>query len=203
MSTRAGQVTLTERRAAVRSALLAAAESLFAEWGYAGVTPADLAAAVGIGRTTFYEYFTDMEDLLAALVEARLPEVTEEILATLDPALSPRRRLADLAVRMVEWSVTDPVLGVELHQGLPGLAASTRGRIEAAHRGLSSEFGSIYAEGVRRGELRALPGDLAAVLLSDTIMAAAKVLMKEDRPTERLDEVAAELVVFLFEGMGT
>ncbi len=193
--------TLTERRAEMRRSILRAAEALFTEWGYVGVTPADVSADVGIGRTTFYEYFTDMEDLLAALVEERLPEVTEQILAAIPRDLSSREQLTELALRMVEFAVTDHVLGLELHQGLPALSSATQDRIGAAHRRLSGEFGRIYGEGVRSGDFRALSHDLAAVLLSDTILAAAKALMKMDDPTERLDEIGNELIVFLFEGL--
>jgi hypothetical protein len=102
---------------------------------------------------------------------------------------------------MVEFAVTDHVLGLELHQGLPALSSETQERIGAAHRRLSAEFGRIYVEGVRGGEFRAMSNELAAVLLSDTILAAAKALMRSEDPMERLPEISGELVSFLFEGM--
>lgn len=193
---------LTARRAATRRAILDAAESLLADFGYAQVSPADVAAAIGIGRTTFYEYFTDMEDLLAALVEQRLPEVTELILTAIPRQLSCRAQLSELALRTIEFSVTDPVFGMPLHRGLPTLSAPTQARIGAAHRALSAEFGRIYTAGVDAGEFRGIPGPLAAALVGDTILAAAKTLMTMPDPKSHLHQVGDECLRFLFNGLG-
>ena len=192
---------LTARRTATRRGILEAAEVLLAEFGYADVSPADVSAEVGIGRTTFYEYFDDMEDLLAALVEERLPRVTEHILATIPRHLGAREQLAELALRTVEYAVTDHVFGLALHQGLPALSATTSRRIATAHRTLSAEFGRVYADGVAAGEFRELPGDLAATLVADSIMAAAKILLASPEPKARFHEVGEEFLRFLFHGL--
>lgn len=192
---------LTERRREVRDRLLQAAEAVLSELGFVGTSPADVAAEAGIGRTTFYEYFTDMEDLLAALVEARLPQVADTLLAGLPEDAGPRERLAELAIRTVEFAATDHVLGLELHQGLPLLAPATQRRIGAAHRSLSEEFVQIYRAGVAAGEFRSMRPGLAGRFLNDLVMAAAKVLMLEDEPKARLHEVADELVAFLLHGL--
>lgn len=181
--------------------LLAAAEELFSEWGYASVSPGDVAYAAGIGRTTFYEHFTDLEDLLAALVEARMPQVTEQLVAAIPQEEAPTRQLTEFVVRMVEFAVTDPVLGVSLHQGLPALGAGTQARIAAAHHSIGAEFGRIYRAGVAAGELRAMPGDLAGRFLEDLVMAAARTLIELDHPEHRLAEVTDDLVRFLFHGL--
>jgi AcrR family transcriptional regulator len=193
--------TLTARRAATRQAIVEAAEALFADFGYAEVSPADVSAMVGIGRTTFYEYFDDMEDLLAALVEVRLPEVTEQILSAIPRHLSRREQLSELALRTVEYAVADHVFGLALHQGLPAMSTGTTERIAAAHRSLSAEFGRVYAEGVTAGEFRAMPGDLAAALLADAIMATAKTLLATPEPKARFHEVGEEFLRFLFHGL--
>jgi AcrR family transcriptional regulator len=193
--------TLTARRAATRRAIIDAAEGLFADFGYSEVSPADVSAMVGIGRTTFYEYFDDMEHLLAELVELRLPEVTEQILSTIPRHLSHREQLSELALRTVEYAVDDHVFGLALHQGLPALSAGTTERIVAAHRTLSAEFGRVYAEGVAAGEFREMPGDLAAALLADAIMATAKTLLATPEPKARFHEVGEEFLRFLFHGL--
>jgi AcrR family transcriptional regulator len=201
MVTTKNDTTLTERRLEVRERLFRAAEGLFSELGFAGTSPADVAADARIARTTFYEYFTDMEDLLAGLVEARLPAVAERLLGGLPAEAGPRELLGELAVRMVEFAATDHVLGLELHQGLPVLSAATQQRVRTAHRGLSTEFRRIYTAGVETGEFRAMPPELAAAFLNDLVLAAAKVLMRVDEPKAHLREVADELVAFLLHGL--
>lgn len=192
---------MTERKSAMRRDLIEVAERLFEELGFAATSPADVSAAAHIGRTTFYEYFTDTEDLLAALVEKRLPEVTEDIVGAIDRSVPIEDQFAELAVRMVEFAATDHVLGLQLHQGLPTLAPSTQRRIAAAHRALSAEFARIYQEGVEAGRFRDMPVDLAGIFVQDLTMAAAKKLMLLDEPKARLHEVADELVAFLLHGL--
>lgn len=189
------------RKNQTRLQILDIAEALIAEMGYAAVSPADVSAATRMGRTTFYEYFADMEDLLCALVEQRLPEVTRDLIAGIPRDVSYREQLSELAVRMVEFSVNDHVLGIELHQGLPMLSRGAQERIGAAHSELSGEFGRIYRSGIEAGEFRSIPGDLAGLFIQDLIMAAAKSLMRLPEPKSRLHEVADELIAFMFTGL--
>ena len=192
---------LTSHRREVRTRLLAAAEQQLEELGFAATSPADVSLLAGIGRTTFYEYFSDMEDVLVSLVEQRMPEVTKRIVALVPHELPMRDQLAELAVRMVEFAATDHVLGVRLHQDLPALRPDIQARIGAAHRSLSAEFARIYTTGVAQGELRSIPPDLAGLFLRELVMAAAKTLMNLDEPKSRLHEVADELVRFLLHGL--
>ncbi|PJE09297.1 TetR/AcrR family transcriptional regulator [Mycobacterium sp.] len=60
-----------------RQAIELAARKLFAERGFHGTTLADITTAAGKSSAVFYRYFTDKEDLLAALAESFLHEVVE------------------------------------------------------------------------------------------------------------------------------
>ena len=194
-------VNPTHHKAEMRRHLLSVAQDLFAERGFDAISPADISAVASIGRTTFYEYFTDKEDLLAALVEQRLPEVTAELIASISRNVGARDQLAELAVRLVEFAATDHALGIRLHQGLPALGADAQRRIGAAHQDLSTEFARLYAAAVQEGELRSIPYDLAGLFVQDLIFAAAKALIALDEPKSRFHEVADELVAFLFNGL--
>lgn len=191
----------TFRKAKTRLEILGVAEQLMAQLGYAAVSPADVSAAARMGRTTFYEYFADMEDLLCALVEQRLPEVTADMTAGIPRDVSCRDQLSELAVRLVEFAVNDHALGIELHQGLPSLSRVAQERIAEAHRGLSGEFARIYRSGVEAGEFREIPANLAGLFVQDLIMAAAKSLIRLPEPKAQLHEVADELIAFLFAGL--
>lgn len=60
-----------------RQAIELAARKLFAERGFHGTTLADITSAAGKSSAVFYRYFTDKEDLLAALAESFLHDMVE------------------------------------------------------------------------------------------------------------------------------
>ena len=61
------EIPLRERkRLRTREALVDAAMSLFAEHGFEAVTVADIARRAEVGRTTFFRYFADKQEILFA-----------------------------------------------------------------------------------------------------------------------------------------
>jgi AcrR family transcriptional regulator len=66
---------LTAKGRQTRQAIEQAARKLFAERGFHGTTLADITSAAGKSPAVFYRYFTDKEDLLAALAESFLHDV--------------------------------------------------------------------------------------------------------------------------------
>lgn len=83
-----------------RAAILAAAETLFAERGLAETRLEDVAAAVGIRRASIVYYFADKP----ALYDAVLSDVFDGLRLRLEPVLLADRPLAERAVAAVsEW----------------------------------------------------------------------------------------------------
>ena len=196
---RAGNIE--EHKELTRRQILDAAQELFSEHGYQDTSLGDIAAFVGIGRTTLYEYFKDKEDLLASLVDETLPEVFQEMATLLSPEDSYIDQLADLTVRLTEWVVTDPTLGLLLHREVPRLSDATQQRIGVAHQDLSKEYARIYRGGVMSGEMRSMPWDLAGRFVQDLVMSASKVLIDSEDPQERMREVCDAMVGFLKNGI--
>jgi AcrR family transcriptional regulator len=195
--------SIGEHKELTRTQVLEEAERLFGEYGYEQVSLGDVAGAVGIGRTTLYDYFRDKEDLLATLVEETLPATIERMVREIPEGLSWRERLAALSVAMVDFVATDPTLGLILHREVAKLSTEAQDRVGRAHRGLSTEFVTIYQGGVETGELKALPYDLVGRFLQDLIMSAAKALIDSPDPGARRKEVTDAMVSVLLSGMGT
>lgn len=193
--------TVDAHREATRQALFVAAQDLFARQGYVETSLADIAAHAGIGRTTFYDYFTGKEDLLAALVEDALPDVFEVMISEIPHELSFRDQLAALTVSMIEFVATDPVLGLILHREVPRLSSETQDRIARSHQNLIGEFARIYRAGVEQGEFRMVAFDIAGHLMVDVVMSAARTLLASEEPKQRFPEVADEAVAFLIGGL--
>lgn len=185
-----------------RREILDAAHDLIAEIDSADVALADVAAAVGIGRTTFYEYFRDKDDLIASMVEERLPEVIQDLINETG-AGDVKDRLGALAVATVEFIVEDKVLGLILHRELPRLSQNAQDRIRLSHQDLAMRMVGLYMQGVREGRFRQMAPDIAGRFMNEVIMAAAKVLIVAADPAARLEEVTDAMRDFLFEGFGT
>ena len=151
---------IEEHKELTRHQLLDATRQLLAEVGYEILTMGDIAAAVGIGRTTIYQYFRDKEDVLASLVEETLPQVVEDIIASVPEDLPVEGRLTALAEATVGFVASDPVLGLVLHRDVSKLSESTQERISGAHRDLSAEIARLYTVGRRGGTL---PGATAPI----------------------------------------
>ena len=193
---RAGSIE--QHKALTRSQILTATQELLEV--KADISLGDVAAEVGIGRTTMYEYFDDRDDLIAALVEATLPRVIGDILAGL-PASGASARMSALVAGTLRFVATDPVLGLILHRELPRLGEQAQDRIRLAHADLIGEVGQVYRAGVAEGAFRPMPVDLAARLIQDMIMSAARVVLSAPAPGERLDQVTLEMERFLLQGL--
>lgn len=195
--------TIAEHKALTRRQILNAAQELIAEVGSADISLGEIASAVGIGRTTLYEYFTDRDDVIASLVEDRFPEAVEGYLADIPADLSPADHLVEVAERTVRFVATDPVLGLILHREVGRLRPAVQQRILAAHADLIREVASLYAAGVEEGLLRDIPVDLAGRFLQDTVMSAARTVIAAPEPDARLPEILAAMRTFLLHGLGT
>lgn len=188
----------------VRDAMFDAARDLIAQIGYSEMSHADITAAVGMGRTTFYEHFASKEDLLVAMVIRDLPDVTVEIVEAVDAALPPQERLAQLATKMVQFVGTDH-MGLILHTEVPRLSPEAQKAIAEAHEGLASEFASVYRAGVMSGVFRSYPPRLAGRMIESIIMTGGKVVMDSDDPVGEVDAIAedtASLLVAAFKPDG-
>ncbi|MFV9672478.1 MAG: TetR/AcrR family transcriptional regulator [Acidimicrobiia bacterium] len=180
--------------------LFEAATQMFREFGYEATSHADISAEADIGRTTFYEHFASKEDLLVQLVQRDLPVLIDEILAEVDPSISPDLRLRALTVRFVEFVGLDH-LGLILHTEVPRLSVDAQLAIAESHRALSNEVTDIYRSGVMDGVFVELPGPLVGRLMQDAMMAGGRVVMNMSDPKQHVHEIAESTASFLVNGL--
>ncbi|MGD2042916.1 MAG: TetR family transcriptional regulator [Acidimicrobiia bacterium] len=192
--------SIDEHKELTRRALLDAAWQLIADAGTAEVPLGEVALLAGVGRTTFYDYFDDRDDVIASLVEEKLPGVIADLIESVPDGLATRDRLARLASLTVEFVATDRVFGVILHREVGRMGLEAQRRISRSHSELATELSSIYTKGVEEGVFRPLPGYLAGRLIQDTIMSAARALIDDET---RLREVTEGVEAFLLGGLGS
>ena len=191
--------SIDEHKELTRRSLLDAAYQIIDEAGTADVPLGEIALAAGVGRTTFYDYFDDRDDMIASLVEDKLPDVIAELIDSVPNDLTSADRLAKLASATVEFVATDRVLGVILHREAGRMGPDAQERIGDSHAQLATEMASIYMKGVSEGVFRPLPFYLAGRLIQDTIMSAARALIDD---VSRRQEVTEGVEAFLLGGLG-
>lgn len=191
--------SIDEHKELTRRSLLDAAYTVIDDAGTAEVPLGEIALAAGVGRTTFYEYFDDRDDVIASLVEDKLPGVISDLIASVPVDLDTRTRLARLASATVEFVATDRVFGVILHQEVGKMGFDAQERIRHSHAQLATELASIYMSGVAEGVFRAMPPYLAGRFIQDTIMSAARALIADG---SRQAEVTEGVELFLLGGLG-
>jgi AcrR family transcriptional regulator len=190
--------TIGEHKSLVRAGLLGSARRLIEEEKTAEISLAEVALAAGVGRTTFYEYFIDRDDVIACLVEEELPVILDDLIGSVDPGLPIRDRLALLATKTIEFVATDRVFGVILHREVGKLGLEAQARIRDSHAMLASEMTSLYVLGVEEGVFRPMPPRVAGRLIQDTIMSGARLLIAD--PGD-MGAVVAQVRDFLLGGL--
>ncbi len=98
-----------DRKTATREAIMDSALRLFAEQGYDTVRIQDVARAAGVSRATFYNHFSEREEILGALFE-RLLSTNGSTDGTVPDTLPPLQQITEVATDAVRRMVTRPEL---------------------------------------------------------------------------------------------
>jgi AcrR family transcriptional regulator len=193
--------SIAEHKSLTRDDILDAAAALFTAHGYGDTALGEIASFAGIGRTTLYEYFTDKEDVLASLVEDRVPHAIDAIVDGLPEGATARQRLAELVIRMFEFITDDSNLGTLLMRETPRLSEPAQARIRVAHRRVEEEIAALCERGIASGEFRSFEPEEASRLVFAVTWSASQALLHDIEAKQRRHELAETVVRFVFEGL--
>ncbi|OSC43203.1 TetR/AcrR family transcriptional regulator [Mycobacterium decipiens] len=140
-----------------RQAIEQAARKLFAEHGFHGTTLADITSAAGKSPAVFYRYFTDKEDLLAALAESFLHDVVTPSGWSVHLPESPDDEAFFTAVVTGYWNMFKQNIGIMI--AVAQLAA-TQQRFAAVQNEFRRFGMDIVAASVRRAQDHGYGADL-------------------------------------------
>ncbi|HEY5977162.1 MAG TPA: TetR/AcrR family transcriptional regulator [Solirubrobacterales bacterium] len=183
-----GRRSQAERSESTRGALVAAARSLFAERGYAGVGTEEIVRTAGVTRGALYHHFKDKRELFEAVYVQIEVELTEQIAASAlsGGAESPIAAM-QLAVDQFLRACTEPeVQQIALLDG-PSVLGWDRWREIGAEHGLGLVEASLQGA-IDVGEIEEQPvRPLAHVLLGALDEAAMLVSRSEDPESARVE----------------
>lgn len=164
---------------------------VIAEKGPSGLSVSDIAAASGLSRGAFYNYFPQPDDLLEAVagkIRQDLYQAGEQAIAA---AEDPPEQLARACLTYLRMGLSDPVWGwVWLQLDLSSKAPA---------RLLTEGFESLFLRGVAAGRFHAAdPAAAAAVAFGGMRMAARVVLTSREPPPN----LAHDTVKIVLIGLG-
>jgi AcrR family transcriptional regulator len=178
----------TERSAATRRALHAAARRLWAEHGYAAVSTPEIARAAGVTRGAMYHQYSDKEKLFVAVLELVEAEVIDRLAAAV-AEVKPRTPGEALRVAADAWLeiASEP----EVRQLVLLDAPSILGW--AGFREISLRYGlgmteQLLSAAMEAGQIRRQPArPLATIMIGALDEAAMSIANAEDPDREKAD----------------
>jgi TetR/AcrR family transcriptional regulator len=167
------QLELSAKAGRTRSAILVAAESLFARKGYAATRLEDVAEAVGLTtRAALFYYFPDKQ----ALYDAMLENAFGSLAAHLDEALSVPGPIATRIERAVEaWVdaiMARPTIARLILRYVADAEERPAQRIYSSSERLLRTYLALFEEGRASGELEPLddnPFHAASAVIGTTV----------------------------------
>jgi AcrR family transcriptional regulator len=90
---RKGRAKTIEHRTPRKEEILDGAAGLIAAHGFEAVSMADIAAAVGLSKTTLYHYFDRKEQILGTIVVATIKQLNEFVTQAVPASLAPDEKL--------------------------------------------------------------------------------------------------------------
>jgi AcrR family transcriptional regulator len=153
--------TIAEHVARQEQAVFDAAIALFVEQGFAEVTLADIAARVGLARSSLYRYFPDKAHILLRWFRQELPEQVQASREVLSAGGSPAERLGRWAEAQLDYARRpEHALVAALADVLPHVDDDARAELASSHRQLAEPLAGPLAEAGLRGAELATAVDL-------------------------------------------
>ena len=178
--------------------ILTAALEMFAQNGYAGTNLRELAASLGMGKSSLYRHFASKEELWNTLLDTMIAYYGERFGSSehLPPVPDSPEGLVDMTMRMVDFTVRDEkvvltrkVLAMEQFRDERARALASRHFLT----GLTEMFTPIFAAMMDRGLLRREDPRMLAFAYTAPISALIRLC---DREPEKTDEAIAQIEAF-------
>lgn len=192
--------TVADHKDRLRATIVESAVALVAERGRADVSMSAVAERVGIGRATLYNYFRDVDQILATYVVGqydRQHAVLDERLADVDDPLEELRISLELVIgyfATAEHRDASPI-------GIDTFGPGSQERVDDAQRAFRDRLAVLLARATAAGLLRDdLDPAFAADALNHLLAAGREAAMRGDRPPA---EVADAIYRLFVEGAGT
>lgn len=145
-----------------RAAILAAAQRLFVERGYRGISMREIAEAVGMTKAALYYHFRDKEQLFVALLQNVLSDLSTLIAESRAGDAACQTQIERVVMRIMLLPPEERASLRLASQELGNLDEATRKAfVQIYHDQFIGRIAAIFEDGVARGEFKALDPQVA------------------------------------------
>jgi AcrR family transcriptional regulator len=192
--------TKAEQSEATRTALVQAAERLFAERGFAETSTEAVVQAAGLTRGALYHHFRDKTALFQAVYEALEQQVVDRIHAATEGITDPMAVLRTGADAFLDACLEPAVQRIVLLEAPAVLGWETWREIDQAY-GLGL-VQAVLDVAMAAGAIRKAPVEPLAHILLGGLVEGAMLLASSDDPDSARRDVG-EAVALLIDGLRT
>jgi AcrR family transcriptional regulator len=178
----------TEERNQRRLEIAHAAEDLIFEKSFIATSVSQIAKAAGIGKSTFYDFFTNKDELILLLLEEPLSEITRRATDIAEREGSVAERIKQILTMHLEILLQDRALIFKLSYEFIRLPEDVRAVHQQKQKAYRMVLVNLIKEGIAAGSLRPVnPVVAMETLLSvlQSVMTASHVFAS---PQEFLDQ---------------
>jgi AcrR family transcriptional regulator len=138
--------------------ILRAAAQVFYHKGYHGTTMADIAAEVGLTAGSLYHHFPSKQDLLVAVLDAGLQQITADVRAAVQGAGSPTARLRRIVQIHILSEIENATIATAvIFEGRAALdVPETRDHVVRQRDALEALYRGVVEDGIAAGAFRAV-----------------------------------------------
>lgn len=167
-----------------REDILSMAELLFKERGYAAVSIADIAAALGMSPANVFKHFHSKVMLVDSIAERHLRRCTERF-AAIDEGMPPKEQLLTLVLRLLDSHLQDICDNPYIFEMV---LTTVQTKLEAGQRyreRITEKLNGIIRQGIAEGTYHCRDSEASARTVTDVLACVLHpvIVMRDDRET--------------------
>lgn len=204
MDMEGGQLGGETKEAGKRDLILDAAQQVFSKKGFHQATVEEIADAAGVGKGTVYLYFPSKKEVLVALIEERLRELTRELIERVEAVAAGLRSCTEKLRQAISFQMEVLRKSQDFLTVMSGdigeLGQELDKRTREARRAFLAVMEAIISEGTGSGEFRDIDPRLASYAVEGMIIHGA-VGLTIGEGTQISDEHVEQVVDFCLHGI--
>jgi AcrR family transcriptional regulator len=172
--------------------ILSITTDLIAEKGAARVTLREIAERAGVTTTTIHYYFDDRSGLFEAAKLRAIDDMDAAVAAAVDPLAGAPEQIAQITETFAGWCICNPHGFALVFEALPPFTELDE-KLVRRYYATFVRLRTVFAEGVRRGELHADDLDLAATAGFAAVFGVVDLFVNKRLPPQYWGDVTPVL----------